>query len=267
MVYIPPPYDMRLPRNFNLALPSLPLVAALEPKREVTFLRGSASGKIIDQMANTQSITTPLGGQGRIVTETGKRLEMQWGDPRDIEQTYSLKELHNELLDNLGQYRFNTAMTGTLIEVKGTLAQTDRFPTLDGVEDIYIIEQTCGNYTSLIRRQTGLALPNPYHYLRHKILDRGLIPRKQFAELYIRSIAGTRAIAGIENNQITKGYTDLYPDIPNLCTTLVGNASRKFWQCTGQPRILGGQVNIYEVRQHAVARDGLNLIAFGIPGI
>jgi len=255
------PYSIAWPRNFNLALPSLPLAAALEKDREVNFLYGSVSGKSVDEISS-EIINTEL-GSGEVIVGGSKLIKMKWGNPSDLETRFTLRELVEDLQKQASEYRFNTHAVGTVVPVKGIFSQTDLFPTLDGVEELYFIEQSSGNYTSLIRRQLRMTLPNPYYYLRHKIADIGILPRKQFADLHIRSIVGTRSIAGIEKGEIRKGYTDLYKDLPQILTT---HAGRKFWECTGQPVGIDSQASVYRVMQPEFQREGLETIAFGLHG-
>lgn len=258
------PYNPSWIRHFDLAMPSLPLISTLTPTKIINFLRGTASGKVTDTMNTGETITTTLGGIGKVETGVSKSIRMQWGDMRDVEQTYTLKNVHKDLMERLGQYRFNTSIVGMLYEVKGIFADTEKFPTLDGVENIYLVEQSSGNFTHTFRRQLGFRrISDPFPYLKHKIVSQGILPTKQFSDLHIRSIIGTRSIAGIEGGEIKKGYTDLQPDLYKILATIKG---QKFWECTGKPLSLDSFGVIYQVNEQELVRDGLETLAFGPQG-
>jgi len=255
------PYNPMWPRHFDLAMPSLSLISKLTPDKQISFLKGNVTGRIADQMKVGESITTPLGGEGKVETDVSKSLKMNWGRMHEeATANYTIAQLHKDLVKGLGQYRFNTSIVGIIYPVKGILADTDRFPALDGVEQVHLIEQSSGNYVHTFRRQLGVRVDDPFRYLAHKIIDKGIMPRKDFTNLHIRSIVGTRAIVGLESGKVTKGYNDLYPNLPTILSTIKG---RKFWELTATPRRMDNLGTIFEVNEQEIARDGLERIAFG----
>jgi len=254
-----PPYSRNWTRGFDLALPSLPLAALLEPKLEVNHIRGTASGRIVDEAVRTETVRTPLGGRGRLVIGSTKRVAIEWGDPTTTEQSYTIREIHQDL-ETYGQTRFSTSTAAVQIPVKGILAQNDLFPSLDGVETLQIRLRSSGNYVHMYRRQLGVQISDPTAYMRYKTIAAGLIDPRGFAQLRLRSILGTHTLIGVSGDEPIRGYIDMASDIPRILDTVAGRA---YWRCTGGPIGATQSHAVYRVRQPEIRADGLETLVYG----
>ena len=255
---IPQPYPMEFPRILDF-INIMSLQSQVDPMQEVFSFAGNVSVKMgkIDAKEVIQDkdhlITIRQSPSNRLHSA------VKYGNMDNTTLT-TQKELWEEVQEMVGLEPETTTVPELSIRMRGMRSPVPKLlmdePRLDGMDSIYQIQGSRGNYVKSYRERFGLyQLSNPTSMIRNELTERGLWTGQDARRL--SSILRTESIiAGSDDTFERKGWEDLFqmPTSivrslrPHRFPPLAGQLNRelaagKWHQDVGIPSKLTGRID------------------------
>ena len=224
------PYPPQYARNLDF-IPIVGIQRALRPKQELYYFSGTVSVPFPQVSTMRKPIKTELGGIIKSHPIMRNASEIRYGKAEPTGFKCTQEEIHEEIT--------GLELPEAVINQRGTVNKipkiVENLKQLEGVDELYSLETSRGNFCKKFRRIFGLKFFDPYRAMKNELVKYGIVRPSDPCFKRLRSVLMVDWITGRR-----KGWSNLLDVILPLEQALCVD---KWWQDTAIPHPINDTID------------------------